>query len=1220
MEHVNPLSGKDIALRDDQLIISRTDLGGRIVYVNSDFVEISGFSESELLGQPHNIIRHPEMPAQVFADLWTDLKAERPWVGVIHNRCKNGDSYWVLAHVSPIWEAGRVVGYVSIRRRASEQQIAQVKTLYAAMRAGHLHNHTFRHGRAESVDWLPRMVGALNRLPIVYRFVLFSFLVALVVLGVLTQFLRAELTQTLDADARERLQHKVHLVASALKTHIDAARTETVDHARSFAERVDLALLSLAQDKKLAIERLASAGGEDTPRSIERLMQDLNSVGTVFLKTPEGYQRVLSNLPDEQAASAVGTFLAADHPAVAALNAGETFVGYWRYFGRPYMTSYTPIVSASGVVVGATFIGLNLDRKLQFFKAEMRGMKLGQSGYYYILDAMEGPDFGELILHPFRERSRVSMADALNGRDITKEMASTGRGEIRYAWMNTEAGETSPQEKLVVFETLSEPRWVVAGGSSIREFTHLSGYVATYLVIAGLSMVAVVFIIVLLLLRRLVFKPLDSEVLPAFRAIAAGRYANRLNIQGDNEIAHVIQGLECMQLRLAFEAGQSRDLARAREAARLAAENLSRERTSFLANMSHEIRTPMNAVIGFAHLLSKSELGHRERDFVHRIENAGKLLLGVVNDILDFSKIDAGKMTLDSAPFELDEVLDNLSALVRERAQDKQLNLEYVVAPDLPRTFEGDALRLSQVLINLVGNAIKFTDQGSVTVFIDQVSQHDDQIELGFRIQDTGIGMSPEQTEKLFKAFSQADTSITRRFGGTGLGLAISKRLIELMGGNIEVRSEVSVGSVFSFVVCLRVATKAASVASLHDRRILVVDDNPLARMVLTRLLHKHACEVRSVASGVEALSELEASSGTTFDCVMLDLNMPEMDGITLAKRIRQQQGEAAKLILVTASNVHDEDLLETLDDFDAVLEKPVTASRLAQVLAQVIEGRVPASVSAENTKNAMPLRGLRVLVAEDVPTNQMIIRELLESLGAQVKLAGNGKLALERLAEHATETDLVLMDIQMPVMDGLEATRQIRSGKVRPDIPVIALTAHAMDEERERTQAAGMNDFVTKPIDPELLLAVLSRWKPQRQEPVSQEATPQPPVAPVAQDSDAAFPEIPGIDIQDGLARMRFKKSLYEKVLRDFHARFAGEPERIRAALAADNWDEARRMAHSLKGLCATIGALPLAAIAKDLEGYLKERDANYQALLEALEQALKDVLDGIGKAFEKR
>ncbi len=1211
MQNTTSSTGREIELGDDQFIISRTDPNGKITYVNADFLEVSGYSENELLGRSHGIVRHPDTPDEVFADLWSDIKSGRPWRGVIRNRCKNGDAYWAQIQVAPAWEAGQVVGYFAIRQKASPEQVRRASALYAKMRAGELRDHVFRHGRAESRHWWARMVEAVSSWPIMYRFVALSSLAALLVLGGLTQFLRQELIQTLDNDARGRLEHQVHLVAAALRTHIQAARTEAIDHARSFSERVDLYVLKQSSDKAAAIERLAALPAAERMRIIDQLMHDLNSAGALFLRTPEGYRKVLGTFPDSDPALVNGGLLHADHPAITVLEAGANFVGYMRLLGRPYMVSYTPILNARGELLGASLIGLDLDERLRFLKSELRKLKLGNSGYYYVLDASQGPDFGELMLHPFREGTRVAMVGALSDRDIAREMLDKGRGEIRYAWMNPEAGETNAQEKLVYFETLSEPHWIVAGGSTVGEFTHLSDYVAKYLVIAGLSMVAVVFLIVLLLLRRLVFRPLDKEILPAFRAIASGGYDTRLNIRGEDEIARVNQGLTCMQLRLAFEAEQSRELAQAREVARLAAERLSQERTNFLANMSHEIRTPMNAVIGVAHLLSKSDLGQREQEFVRRIQSAGKLLLGVVNDILDFSKIDAGKLKLESADFCLDDVLDDLSVLVRERAQHKHLTLEYVVEPGLPRGYRGDALRVSQVLINLVGNAIKFTEQGSVTVFIERVSQRGDDIELGFRIQDTGIGMSPEQTQNLFKAFSQADSSITRRFGGTGLGLAISKRLIELMGGRIEVRSEVGVGSVFIFVIRLQVAAESQIAVPQASHRVLVVDDNPLARMVLTRLLFNNACEVRSVSSGIEAISELEESAKQPFDCVILDLNMPEMDGLTLAKRIRQQYGTALRLVLVTASNVHDEELVEMLDDFDAVLEKPVTASGISQALGRVLQAQSCGAATIASQEQGSPLAGLSVLVAEDVPTNQMIIRELLHSYGAQVALVDNGERALAHLAAHAAATDVVLMDIQMPVLDGLEATRIIRSGTVCRDIPVIALTAQALDEERERTLAAGMNDFVTKPIDPGQLLTVLGRWIPLRSD-----VTSPAPASPVQiAEPVPAFPDIPGVDVQDGLARMRFKTSLYERVLRDFHARISGETGRITAALDAGDWEGARRMAHSLKGLCATIGAGRLSQIARELEQSLQAQDANHLNLLEVLDEALHEVLAGIAE-----
>ena len=924
---------------------------------------------------------------------------------------------------------------------------------------------------------------------------------------------------------------------------------------------------------------------------------------------------MVSSLTNEAGQPAVGSLLAPDHPAVQTLLAGKAFVGFVRLFGRPYMTSYQPIIDGAGEVVGASFIGIDLAEQLEFFKSEIRGLKVGQTGYYYIVDTTPGPEFGVLILHPYLEGKLIPRESGPGERDIVSEMLVRGQGEVTYPWMNVDAGETEAREKLVVFQTLSEPRWIVAGGSALHEFTRLSGHIARYVVGGGLAMAAVIFVIVLLLLRRLVFKPLDREVLPAFQAIAAGRYATRLNIQGSDEIAQVLQGLECLQTRLAFDAEQTRALAAARELARQAAENLTRARTEFLANMSHEIRTPMNAVIGLAHLLSKSDLGKREKDYVRRIESSGKLLLGVVNDILDFAKIDAGKLQLESAPFLLDDVLDNLTVLVRDRAQEKHLVLEYVLAPDVPAAFDGDALRLSQVLINLVGNAIKFTEQGSVTVYIGSSHCGDDCVQLNFRVQDTGIGMAAEQADKLFNAFSQADTSITRRFGGTGLGLAISRRLIEMMGGSITVQSQPGVGSIFSFAIRLRVASSESVAVRLSERRVLVVDDNPLARTVLVRLLEKIGCRAQASESGMEALALMEDQPDSPFDCILLDLNMPEMDGLTLAKRIRQQHGQRARLVLVTTSNVRDAELADALEDFDAVLEKPVTAARVADVLEQ-LGGATPAdrqdvSLSSENVS----LTGLRVLVAEDVPTNQLIIKDLLESLGARVDIAGNGVLALEKLSARAKETDVILMDIQMPVMDGLEACRQIRAGTLRPNIPIIALTAHAMDEERQRTSAAGMNDFITKPIDPAHLLAVLQRWRPKSVEPESEAAAD---VVEAATELPAAFPEIAGVNVQDGLRRMMHRTRLYEKVLRDFHARFANEAEQIVAALTAENRDDAVRRAHSIKGLSGTIGAENLAMLARELELALRERSSDAHRQIEAFDQELKRVVDGIAQALQ--
>jgi CheY-like chemotaxis protein/HPt (histidine-containing phosphotransfer) domain-containing protein len=648
----------------------------------------------------------------------------------------------------------------------------------------------------------------------------------------------------------------------------------------------------------------------------------------------------------------------------------------------------------------------------------------------------------------------------------------------------------------------------------------------------------------------------------------------------------------------------------AREAALHEAEALSLARAQFLANMSHEIRTPMNAVIGLAYLLLKGELGKREREYVSRIEGAGKLLLAIINDILDFSKIDAGEMRLEETGFHLDDILENLSMIVHDRVREKKLVLEYVVAPDVPQALRGDPLRLSQILINLVGNAIKFTSEGTVTVFIN-ASRHDQEsVHLDFSIQDTGIGMSPEQSSKLFQAFAQADSSVTRKYGGTGLGLVICKRLVELMGGQIQVDSQPDAGSIFSFSIVLRKDVSEPNTAPLAGHHILVVDDNDLARTVLTRILQKSGCIVESSDSGDEALLALKNTS-QAFDFVLLDLNMPGMNGLELAQHIRDNFARTPKLVLVTGANLTTEDDQDALGGFDAILEKPVTAAKISETLTRLSTSEEKKD-SSLSTAAEQSLAGMRILVAEDVPTNQLIMRDLLESLGASVTIADNGRLALAQLASKSDALDLILMDIQMPEMSGIEACQRIRAGQIRADIPIIALTANAMNEERQRCKEAGMNDFLTKPIEPHSLIETVARWRPKHLD------KPTKPAPEKAVSTPAKFPELPGIDVEDGLRRMMNRPAFFEKVLRDFHARFLGETERILAALAANETEEATRRAHSLKGLCGNIGASKLADLARELEFAIKESKPELDNALALVDAELAVVLDGIKQVFD--
>jgi len=637
------------------------------------------------------------------------------------------------------------------------------------------------------------------------------------------------------------------------------------------------------------------------------------------------------------------------------------------------------------------------------------------------------------------------------------------------------------------------------------------------------------------------------------------------------------------------------------------AEKAANAKAEFLANMSHEIRTPMNAVIGLAHLLLKTEIAGKQRDYVSRIHGAGQMLLGLINDILDFSKIEAGQMLLEHTEFTLDDVLDNVAAVLIQRAQEKGLELQYLVEPDVPNCLIGDSLRLAQILINLIGNAIKFTATGSVTLFIRRLQDIDDQTELEFSVKDTGIGMSAEQQEKLFQAFSQADSSITRKFGGTGLGLTICKRLTEMMQGQIQVSSQPGIGSSFTFTARLGVGNSLADSMRPALRRVLVVDDNPLARAVLVRLLEKFGCSALAAESGKHALTIIESHPKSAFDFITIDLNMPDMDGLELAEAVRNLLPNTPKLVMVTASDTSTLEQDHRLKSFDTLLNKPVTAAQIGKLLANR-EIRSPIS---EKPATA-PLAGLRILLAEDIPTNQLIACEILESFGATVETASNGQEAVHMVTDQGKTYDVVLMDMQMPEMDGLEATRQIRANARWSALPIIAMTAHALDEERQRCLAAGMNDFITKPIDPALLQAKLAHWKPCAETPPAATLTETKTMTPAEE-----LPDLPGIDREIGLKRMMNKPKLYEKILRDFYARFADEANALRTAIANGDLADAERRAHSTKGLAGSIGATRLQEAALALEQQLHLGGTPVEAVLDSYEQALNEVITGIRAGF---